>query len=141
MKIKLAFVMVICLVLLAANSWAQPGKGRNSTGRMYNPATVETLSGEVTSVDKSTSGQGRSLGVHFTLKTEKETIPVHLGPGWYVDQQEVKLAPGDKVEVSGSRVTYQGKPAVIAGQVKKDGKTLQLRDANGVPAWAGKGRQ
>lgn len=141
MKIKLAFVVVICLVLLAANSWAQPGKGRNSAGRMYNPATVETLSGEVTSVDKSTSGQGRSLGVHFTLKTEKETIPVHLGPGWYVDQQEVKLAPGDKVEVSGSRVTYQGKPAVIAGQVKKDGKTLQLRDANGVPAWAGKGRQ
>jgi hypothetical protein len=34
---------------------------------------------------------------------------------------------------------YQGKPTLIAGQVKKDGKTLQLRDANGVPAWAGAG--
>ena len=141
MKSKLAFVTLMCVVLLAANAWAQLGKGRNAARRIYNPATVETLGGEVVSVDKSTSRQGRSLGVHFTLKTDKETIPVHLGPGWYVDQQELKLAPGDKVEVSGSRVTYQGKPAIIAGQVKKDGKTLQLRDANGVPAWAGKGRR
>jgi len=141
MKSKLALVTVMCVVLLAANAWAQSGKGRNSGRRIYNPATVETLSGEVVSVDQTTSKRGRSLGVHFTLKAEKETIPVHLGPGWYVDQQEVKLAPGDKVEVSGSRVTYQGKPVIIAGQVKKDGKTLQLRDANGVPAWAGQGRR
>jgi len=141
MKSKLALVTVMCVVLLAANAWAQSGKGRNSGRRIYNPATVETMSGEVVSVDQTTSKRGRSLGVHFTLKAEKETIPVHLGPGWYVDQQEVKLAPGDKVEVSGSRVTYQGKPVIIAGQVKKDGKTLQLRDANGVPAWAGQGRR
>jgi hypothetical protein len=141
MKSKLALVTVMCVVLLAANAWAQSGKGRNSGRRIYNPATVETMSGEVVSVDQTTSKRGRSLGVHFTLKTEKETIPVHLGPGWYMDQQGVKLAPGDKVEVSGSRVTYQGKPVIIAGQVKKDGKTLQLRDANGVPAWAGQGRR
>jgi hypothetical protein len=105
---------------------------------MYNPAAVETVSGTVESVTQ-TPGQGAAYGVHFTLKTDKETIPVHLGPGWYMDKQEVKPAAGDKVEVTGSRVTYEGKPAIIAGQVKKDGKVLNLRDANGVPAWAGKG--
>ena len=141
MKSKLALVTVMCVVLLAANSWAQSGKGRNSGKRLYNPATVETLSGEVVSVDKTSSRRGRSLGMHFILKTDKETIPVHLGPSSYLDQQEVKLAPGDKVEVTGSRVTYKGKPVIIAGQVKKDGQTLQLRDANGVPAWAGQGRR
>ncbi|MEW6386215.1 MAG: DNA-binding protein [Thermodesulfobacteriota bacterium] len=143
-------------LLVASGVWAQPGSGPGAGrgqgagqgqgagrgagdpfNRMYQPATVETVRGEVAAIDKSTAGRGGSYGVHFTLKTDQETIPVHLGPGWYVDQQEVKLAPGDKVEVTGSRITYQGKPALIAAQVKKDGKTLQLRNANGVPVWAG----
>jgi hypothetical protein len=141
MKRKLALVTVLCVVLLAANSWAQPGKGRNRGKRLYNPATVETLSGEVVSVDQTTSRRGRNLGMHLSLKTDKGTIPVHLGPSWYLDQQGVKLASGDKVEVTGSRVTFRGKPVILAGQVKKDGKTLRLRDANGVPAWAGQGRR
>jgi hypothetical protein len=139
----LAMVGLIALIVVSG-AWAQGGQGRGAGwgagdpyNRMYNPKTVETVSGEVVGMDKFTPGKGVSYGVHLTLKTDKETIPVHLGPGWYVEQQEVKLAAGDKVEVTGSRVTYEGKPALIAGQVKKDGKTLQLRDANGVPAWSG----
>jgi len=139
----LGLVGLIGLIVISA-AWAQPGKGWGTGwgpgdpyNRMFNPKTVESVSGTVESLDKFTPGKGMSYGVHFTLKTDKETIPVHLGPSWYVDQQEVKLAPGDKVEVTGSRITYQGKPAIIAAQVKKEGKNLQLRDTNGVPAWAG----
>ena len=80
-----------------------------------------------------------SYGVHFTLKTEKETIPVHLGPSWYMEEQAVSFAPGDKVEVTGSRITYQGQPTIIAAEVKKGGQVLKLRDAAGVPVWAGAG--
>lgn len=143
-KLGLLTIVGLLGLIFLSSAWAQPGRGRGAGwgpgdpyNRMYNPATVETVSGIVESLDKFTPGKGMSYGVHFTLKTDKETIPVHLGPNWYVDQQEVKLATGDKVEVTGSRIMYQGKPTLIAGQVKKDGKTLQLRDANGVPAWAG----
>ncbi len=108
---------------------------------MYNPKTVETLGGEVVSVDKFTPGRRMSYGVHFTLKTEKETIPVHLGPSWYMEKQALTIAPGDKVEVTGSRITYQGQPTIIAAEVKKGGQVLKLRDAAGVPAWAGQGRR
>jgi alanine racemase len=76
---------------------------------------VETLSGEVVSLDKFTPGERMSYGVHFTLKTEKETIPVHLGPGWYMEKQAVTIAAGDKVEVTGSRIMYQGKPTIMRG--------------------------
>jgi hypothetical protein len=77
--------------------------------------------------------------VHLTLKTDKETIGVHLGPASYVDKQKVHVARGDKIEVEGSRVTYEGKPAIVARQIKKGEETLTLRDASGVPAWAGRG--
>ncbi len=146
-KLGIAALAGLLSLALVSGLWAQPGMGPgrgmgpgDPFSRMYNPAAVETLSGTVDSVTQ-TPGKGPSYGVHFTLKTDKETIPVHLGPAWYMDQQGFKPAAGDKVEVTGSRVTYEGKPAIIAGQVKKDGKTLNLRGANGVPAWAGQGRR
>jgi hypothetical protein len=106
-------------------------------GRMYNPQTVETLKGDVISVDKITPAKGMTYGVHVMLRTEKETISVHLGPGWYIENQDVTIAPKDKIEVRGSRITFEGKPAIIAAEVKKGEEVLHLRDANGVPVWSG----
>jgi DNA helicase TIP49 (TBP-interacting protein) len=105
--------------------------------RMYNPATVETLSGMVEAVDKVTPMKGMQSGIHVMLKTDKETISVHLGPEWYVERLDTKIAKGDTIEVKGSRVTFGGKPAVIAAEVKKGDSVLVLRDSAGVPAWAG----
>jgi hypothetical protein len=133
----ISIIGIPALVLAATAAWGQ-GQGG---GRMFNPKTLETLSGEVVSVEKLTPGKGMSQGVHFTLKTDKETIPVHLGPGWYMEKQGVNLAAGDKVEVTGSRITYEGKPAIIAAEVKKGDQVFKLRDAAGVPAWAGQGRR
>jgi hypothetical protein len=106
-------------------------------GRLYNPQTVETIRGEVASVDKITPMKGMHYGVHAVVKTEKETISVHLGPGWYIENQEVRIAPEDKVEVRGSRITFEGKPALIAAEVKKGDDVLMLRDATGSPVWSG----
>jgi hypothetical protein len=148
----IGLIGILALVMATTAAWAQPGMGQGGgqgrgwgTGdpysRMYNPKTVETLSGEVVSVEKFTPGRQMSYGVHFTLKTAKETIPVHLGPSWYVEKQGMTFASGDKVEVNGSRITYEGQPTIIAAEVKKGGQVLKLRDAAGVPAWAGQGRQ
>ncbi|MCX5891241.1 MAG: DNA-binding protein [Deltaproteobacteria bacterium] len=147
-----SIIGILALVLAATAAWAQPGMGPgggqgrgmgagNSYNRMYDPKTVATVSGEVESLSQSTSGRRMAYGVHLTLKTEKETIPVHLGPSWYLEKQGITFAPKDKVEVTGSRIMYQGQPAIIAQEVKKGGQVLKLRDAAGVPAWAGQRRQ
>jgi hypothetical protein len=106
-------------------------------GRMYDPKTVETVSGEVAGVQQMAPMKGMGPGVHLTLKTEKGTVDVHLGPAWYIERQDVKIAAGDKIEVKGSRITFDGKPAIIAAEVRKGDGVLVLRDANGVPMWAG----
>ena len=106
-------------------------------GRMYNPQTVETISGEVISVDKIAPRKGMSYGIHLIVKTEKETISVHLGPGWYIENQDFTIEPEDKVEITGSRIMFNGKPAIIAAEVKEGDEILQLRDKNGFPAWSG----
>jgi hypothetical protein len=78
-----------------------------------------------------------SAGVHMIMQTDKEQISVHLGPGFYVENQDVKIESKDKVEVKGSRVTFGGKPAIIAAEVKKGDEVLKLRDDNGFPMWSG----
>jgi len=141
-------VAVIAMVgfFTAVESFAQQGmrwKGSGGWGmgtpytKIYDPKTVETLSGEVVGVDQITPVKGMSYGVHLMVKTEKETISVHLGPGWYIENQDVEIESKDKVEVTGSRITFDGKPAIIAAQVKKGEEVLTLRDENGFPVWSG----
>jgi hypothetical protein len=144
----LAVLTLFLIILFATESLAQPAKrmkwyGSGSWGpgtqygRLYNSKTVEPIRGEVISVDTIIPLKGMSSGVHLMVKTERETISVHLGPAWYVQRQDIKIVPGDKVEITGSRITCQGKPAIIAAEVKKGEEILKLRDENGFPAWSG----
>ena len=127
--------LVVSSLIFAAGSSAQR---RGMSGeRMYNPQTVETISGVVVSVGKFDGMKGMSQGVHAVVKTDTETISVHLGPAWFIDNQESKISANDRVEVKGSRITFEGKPVIIAAEVTKDGQTLTLRDATGVPVWRG----
>ena len=88
-------------------------------------------------VDRITPVKGMSGGVHMNVKTDKETISVQLGPSWYLENQDVKIEPKDKVEVKGARTTFAGKPAIIAAEVKKGDEVLKLRDDSGFPVWSG----
>ena len=149
MKKSLGAIAAIALITLigAGQSYSQPagikwrgggGWGPGTPyGKMYDPKTVETITGQVVKLDRITPLKGMSAGVHMTVKTDGEEISVHLGPGFYVENQDVKIEPKDKVEVKGSRVTFGGKPAIIAAEVKKGDEVLKLRDENGFPMWSG----
>ncbi len=148
-KIGVSLVIAALALLFAGvSSNAQPGPGmmwRGSGGwgpgtqynRMYDPKTVETITGEVISIDQFTPAKGMFGGIHMNVKSGKETISVHLGPSWYLENQDVKLEAKDKVEVKGSKINFGGKPAIIASEVKKGDEVLKLRDDAGFPAWSG----
>jgi hypothetical protein len=132
----LALILALTMACGSENQGGlEPGSGAGYD-RMYDPKTVETVSGEVVSVDQITD-RGLGYGASLTLKTDKEIILVYLGPGWFLEKQGLTFAPQDQVEITGSQITFQGKPAIIAAQVKKGDKSLKLRDPAGIPAWAG----
>lgn len=148
MKVLTTMIVVVAMlgIISTTEALAQRGvtwKGGGGWGsdttysRMYNPQSVETISGEVVSVGRITPVKGMSQGIHMIVKSDKGTIPVHLGPAWYIENQDVKISPGDRVEVKGSRITFEGKPALIAAEVKKGDESLTLRDTNGIPVWSG----
>jgi hypothetical protein len=138
----LAFLL---LPLASPGALAQGLKWRGSGGwgpgsaygRLYDPKTVETVSGEVVTIDRITPMRGMSGGVHLVVKTSTGDVSVHLGPQWYLENQDVRIELKDRVEVKGSRVTVQGEPVLIAAEMKKGDQVLKLRDEAGVPMWAG----
>ncbi len=142
---NLTGIIGIVSLIYAGPAWAQqampgPGKGEGMMGgrggRMYDPQTVETISGEVVRVDQMA---GMAAGVHLLLKTDKETVTVVVGPAAYLDQQKMKIAAGDKVEVRGSRGTRGQGPVIVAAELKKGDQVLKLRDAQGLPLWPRQG--
>ncbi|PKP14752.1 MAG: DNA-binding protein, partial [Bacteroidetes bacterium HGW-Bacteroidetes-23] len=121
---------------------AQRGSGGWGTNtnynRLYNTATVIEIKGKVEKVEKIIPEKGMSTGIHLTMKTVKnELISVHLGPDWFLDNQDVHFAVGDAIIVHGSKVTYESKPAIIAKTIEKGDYILELRNDKGFPKWNG----
>ncbi|MCE5210298.1 MAG: DNA-binding protein [Deltaproteobacteria bacterium] len=144
--IVLIAMMSFLILVFAVDSFAQRGMqwrgsggwGMGSQyGRMYNPKTVETIAGEVVAVEALTPVRGMSYGVHLLLKTDKETVSVHLGPSWYIENQDVKIEPKNKIKVKGSRISFEGKPVIIAAEIIKGNEILKLRNEDGFPVWSG----
>ncbi|WP_291144908.1 hypothetical protein [Flavobacterium sp. UBA7680] len=135
-------VWILLFALLPVISIAQGGSGgwcsNNNYSRLFNPATIVELKGTIVTVEKIIPEKGMSNGIHLVLKTEaKENITVHLGPEWYLDNQDILFAAGDKIKIKGSKVTYENKMAIIAMTVWKGDYHLDLRDAKGNPKWNG----
>ena len=144
MKKLLLFLVLISSLALACPVLAQPGpgSGRGMGGRgflLYNPQTVTTLKGTVEKVEEVSMGHRGWMVREMFLKTANKSIMVFLGPSSYLDQQNFAVKTGDSVEVTGSQVTLENLPTIIAKDVTVNGKTWKLRDDQGLPAWRGMG--
>jgi hypothetical protein len=132
------------LTLVAAGAaWGQTeqreGPGGGPSG-FYDPQTVTSVSGVVVSLTPPQREAGLPYLAYLTLRTETEKIRVFLGPSLYVDKLPVKINVLDKIQVTGSRITWEGKPVILAAEVKKGDQVLKLRETDGTPVWSGRGR-
>jgi hypothetical protein len=141
---RLLVGLSILTLVSAGVSWGQPGpregKGGESSGQ-YNPQTVVTVSGVVVSKTQPAVQQGLPYLVYLTVQTEEGQIAVFLGPSLYVDQLPVEIKALDRIQVTGSKVMWEGKPVILAAEVKKGDQVLKLRQPNGTPLWSGRDRK
>lgn len=140
-------VLLACVVLasrrvaVAQGLFPRPGSGgwssESSFVRLFDSNNVVAVAGTVTRVEAFSPRRGMTRGMLAEVDTGTNVVTVHLGPRWYVQRQDVSIKAKDRVEVAGSDVIIEGKRVVVATRVKTDAGTLSLRDANGVPSWAG----
>jgi hypothetical protein len=129
-------IAIAISTLSVASALAQRGMGQGA-GRMYDPATETTVKGTVEEVKQIPGQRGGASGAHLIVKTDKETLEVHLGPTAFLEKEKFTFAKGDQIEVTGSKVKIGAADALLAREVKKGDKTLTLRNAQGIPVWSG----
>jgi hypothetical protein len=141
----MAGILGVLAFLMGPPSWAQqqappaapaiPAAPKAS--KLYNPQAAETLVGKVTAVNRHAAKMaGRPERVTMVLQTNQGPVKVNLGPADYLDQQALKLAVGDQVEVKGVKVTSPKGTSFTAGEMRKGDQVVKLRDdATGRPLW------
>jgi hypothetical protein len=143
LMIVTVFILTASLAIAGPGTWGGRGSGGWGMGTpyqgTYNPATLETIAGEVIGIEQTVPMRRMNKGIALVVKTEKETVTVHLGPTWYLERLDTKIIKGDHIEIKGVRTTIAGKPIMLAAEVKKGDNILVLRDSAGVPVWAGWG--
>jgi hypothetical protein len=113
----------------------QAGRGGQGAGQnaprsedapLAQEVTTETLEGIVVET------------VELTIDTGEQTVQIGLGPSFYREEQGFALEIGERVRVSGFYEDGEFK----AQQVTKlaTGESITLRDDDGRPMWAGRGR-
>lgn len=133
----------IFTLLGAGGAWGQigtrDGPGAGPSG-LYDTQTVTTVSGVVVSLTPPPAEAGLPYLAYLTLRTEAEPIKVFLGPSLYVNKLPVQVKVLDQIQVTGSRIMWEGKPVILASEVRIAGQVLKLREPSGTPVWSGRGR-
>jgi hypothetical protein len=105
--------------------------------QLYTQGSIESVSGVVQSVYLDTPPGVRAQAVYLSVKTDAASLPVQLGPEWFVQKLPTKIDKGDRIEVTGAKVTVEGKTFILAAQIKKGAETIAFRNSSGVPVWSG----
>ena len=134
MKFRI-LILSLFLVTLGIGARAQMGPGPGKCMSKYDPKSEVSMSGTVDRITQQSGHRGWQ-GTHLFVKTDNGVIEVHVGPTDYIASQQFSFATGDVIEVTGSKVKMQDKDVLLAREIKKEGKTLVLRNAQGVPNWS-----
>ena len=57
--------------------------------------------------------------MHLALKTDGQTMDVHLGPTWFLQREGIELAKADAIEVTGSVIESRATTFLVARELKK----------------------
>jgi DNA/RNA endonuclease YhcR with UshA esterase domain len=137
MRIWLVVALILALMLIAVPAAsAQHSSAAALTAPKYDLATEATFKGTVEEVQDRLCPVSGGTGSHVVLKlADGSTIEVHLATTAWVKMYDLTLNRGDEIEVTGSKVKFEGVDTILARQVKRGADTFVFRDKSGKPVW------
>jgi len=101
----------------------------------YNLAQEQTVKGVVQEIKDYHCPISGSLGTHISIKTDSGELEVHLAPTKFLKDYDILLRKGADVVITGNKLEFDGKPAMVARLVKMGNNTFAFRDDTGRPNW------
>lgn len=103
--------------------------------KLFNNYNLSWYQGKITEIDTVTPMQDMGSGIQLKLEGDREEFIVQLGPSWFIIHQDMSLGINNTVEVKGCKVAIDGKPVIMAAELRRKENVLYLRDEDGIPYW------
>ncbi len=137
MKALMRLVLIVALIAVAwsyTTVFAQDKPA--SVAPKYDVATEVTVKGTVDEVKDRDCPVSRGMGNHIFLKlADGKIMQVHVAATKFMKSYELGFNKGDQLEVTGSKVTFEGAETILAREIKRGDDIMQFRDKNGKPVW------
>ena len=137
-RTSVAFFCVAPLLLALASPSDQKETAAADEPRYDTTSTIDLIM--VVAEAKDVPDGNPLAGAHLIMRPESaksnsETTDVYLAPNDYMKDFNCHFVKGDRLQVKGSKVKYNGNTVVLAREVRMESTTVYLRDDRGVPYW------
>lgn len=127
--------VLIAALLAAVFAFAVPQQKEDVP--KYVAAQEKTFRGVVQEVKDRECPMSGGMGSHVIIKLDEpgKTIEVHIAPTRIMKDFEVTFNVGDKIEIIGTKVVFEGVETIFAREIHRGGDVYVFRDKNGKPIW------
>ena len=129
-------LLIGALVAAVTPSASAQAAASNKNVPKYDVATEVTLKGPILEVSNRDCPVSGGMGFHLTIKQpDGQDIEVHVALTHFMKEMELALNKGDVVEVTGSKVKFEGTETVFAREIVIGNDTYTFREKTGKPVW------
>lgn len=133
MRKNLRWFPVVATAVLCVYVVAQPQNSADVP--TFDPNHQVTIHGTIQQINDYDCPVRKTVGTHLQVKTGDGIIEVHVAAAKFLQQFGIKFNVGDSVEMTGSKGTYQGRPAFLPRIIVVGNDKYYLRDEKGRPVW------
>ncbi len=124
-----AVAVIAVLLMVFGVSFHRPLQAQ---GALYNPANEVVVKGVVEQVQEFACPVSEGeMGDHLMLRTADGVVQVHLAASRIMRSQNLRFAPGDQIEVVGSKIRFHGNDDLIAREIIRGNESFIFRDPAG----------
>jgi hypothetical protein len=131
LKIIIGAATVVLIVLLTAVT-----SRKDPDVLVYRAANEMVAVGTVEDVQEFYCPVTDDRGTHVLLKSDRGTMLVHVAISRFLREQQFAIRPGERLQVTGAKIRYQGKEGMIAREVIRGDEVFTVRDTAGKPFWS-----
>jgi hypothetical protein len=131
LRIIVGVATVVLIVLLTAVTSRKP-----NDSLAYSAANEMIAVGTVEDVREFYCPVTEDRGTHVVLKTDHGTMLIHVAISRFLRDQKFAIQTGDRLQVAGAKIRYQGKEGMIAREIVRGDEVFTLRDTAGKPLWS-----
>jgi DNA/RNA endonuclease YhcR with UshA esterase domain len=130
--VSAAAALLAIALAIPAGAQTPSRKASPAAATRYDVSREVTIEGTVARV-VSAPTPGMLVGAHVYLTTSAGTVDAHLGIYAMRGANALKIAPGERVRMTGVMVTVKDQPILLVRTAQTGAGTYAIRDAHGFP--------